>query len=170
MIARTLTQMATLAILALPQNLAAETLPAPTGEVLLTITGEITQTNDGDAALFDRAMLETLDPVTFTTSTIWTEGPQEFTGVPLKTLMETVGAEADSLAATAVNDYAVKIPDSDWIEGGPIVAYLQNGAPMSLREKGPLWVVYPFDGNPGFQNEVTYSRAIWQLDRIEVAD
>ncbi|MCA0919815.1 oxidoreductase [Pseudooceanicola nanhaiensis] len=170
MIAQTFTRMATLAFLALPQGLAADPLPTPTGEVLLTVSGSITNTNDGDATLFDRAMLEALDPVTFTTTTIWTEGPQEFTGVSLKTLMETVGAEAASLSATAVNDYAVKIPDSDWVDGGPIVAFLQNGASMSLREKGPLWVVYPFDDNAKYQNEVTYSRAIWQLDRIEVAD
>jgi hypothetical protein len=40
--------------------------------------------------------------------------------------------------------------------------------PMSVREKGPLWVIYPFDDVPEYQNETIYSRSIWQLDRIEV--
>ena len=41
---------------------------------------------------------------------------------------------------------------------------------MSLRDKGPLWIVYPFDSNPSYSTEVTYARSIWQLDRIEVLD
>jgi hypothetical protein len=39
---------------------------------------------------------------------------------------------------------------------------------MSLREKGPLWIIYPFDSSPEYQTELTYSRSIWQLNRIEV--
>ena len=43
-----------------------------------------------------------------------------------------------------------------------------NGEIMSLRDKGPLWVIYPYDQNAAYRSEVTYSRSIWQLDRIEV--
>ncbi len=39
---------------------------------------------------------------------------------------------------------------------------------MSVREKGPLWIVYPYSSSPEFQNEVIYSRSIWQLNRITV--
>jgi hypothetical protein len=48
------------------------------------------------------------------------------------------------------------------------VAYLRNGAEMSMRDKGPLWIVYPYDAKPDYQSELIYSRSIWQLDRIEV--
>jgi len=53
---------------------------------------------------------------------------------------------------------------------GTIVAYQLNGAPMSRRNKGPLWIVYPFDQNVDYQNETTYSRSIWQLAHIVVID
>lgn len=149
---------------------AAQDLPAPEGEPILTVTGAIGVTNDGDAAVFDRAMLEGLDPVQIETETIWTDGVQTFTGVPLARLMEAVDAEGAILSATAINDYAVEIPRSDWVEDGPILAYLNNGTPMSVRDKGPLWVIYPYDDNPDYQTEVVYSRSIWQLDRIEVTD
>ena len=66
------------------------------------------------------------------------------------------------------HDYAVEIPVSDSVEDGPILAYELNGAPMSVRDKGPLWLVYPYDQNPEYRSEVIYSRSIWQLDRIEV--
>ena len=39
---------------------------------------------------------------------------------------------------------------------------------MSVREKGPLWIVYPYDSNIAFQTETIYARSIWQLDRISI--
>ncbi len=157
-------------VLLVPGRAPAGDLPAPAGEVLLTVSGRIARTNDGDRAAFDRAMLEALGPVTFTTTTPWTEGPVAFTGVTLAAVAEAVGAEGDVFEATAINDYAVVIPRTDWVEGGPIIAYLANGEPMSVRDKGPLWVVYPFDGTPAYRSEVSYSRSIWQLNRLVVAD
>lgn len=151
-----------------PHSLLAKDLPMPEGDVLLTVTGAIKNTNAGEAAIFDRAMLEALPTVTIRTHTIWTEGLQTFTGVPLVDLAEAVGTDAEKLRATAVNDYAVTIPGEDWVEGGPIIAYLNNGAPMRLRDKGPLWVIYPYDSKAAYQSEVAYSRSIWQLDRIEM--
>ncbi len=151
-----------------PLSARASDLAPPTGEVLLSVTGDIANTNADGAALFDRAMLEALPSVTIQTQTIWTEGLQTFTGVQLVDLAAYVGTDAESLRATAVNDYAVSIPSEDWVDGGPILAYLNNGAPMSLRDKGPLWVIYPYDSKPAYQSEVAYSRSIWQLDRIEM--
>lgn len=72
------------------------------------------------------------------------------------------------LTARAINDYSVEIPLADAVEGGPIVAYERNGAVMSLRDKGPLWIVYPFDSDPAYQTEAIYSRSIWQLEEITV--
>lgn len=145
-------------------------LPVPAGEVMLTVSGDIDITNGDGVAQFDRDMLEALPSATIATSTIWTEGVVEFTGVRLKTLLDVVGATDGTLSATAINDYAVDIPVSDAVEDGPIIAYQMNGAPMSVRDKGPLWVVYPYDENPRYRTEVIYSRSIWQLDRIILSD
>ncbi|SET89603.1 molybdopterin-dependent oxidoreductase [Paracoccus homiensis] len=146
----------------------AHALEPATDEVVLTVSGEISEANADGAAQFDLSMLEGLDPVTVETSTIWTDGVQSFEGVPLATLLKAVGADGAMLRASAINDYAVEIPVEDAVEGGPIVAYLLNGEPMSVRDKGPLWIVYPFDSAPEYQTEQVYSRSIWQLDRIEV--
>lgn len=146
----------------------AQPLAAPQGEVVLTVTGAISQTNSGDGAVFDMEMLQALPAESFATSTIWTEGESEFTGVPLVALLDAVGAEGRVVRATAINDYAIEIPVADAVPGGPIVAYARDGAPMSLRDKGPLWVVYPYDANPDYQSETIYSRSIWQLDRLEL--
>lgn len=150
--------------------LSAAELAAPKGEIILTLLGAITSQNAEDAAVFDADMLAALPVVEFTTGTIWTEGPQTFVGVSMADLLAHVGATGSSIAATAINDYAVEIPVSDIAEGAPIVAYLMNGETMSVRDKGPLWVVYPYDSDDAFQSEVVYSRSIWQLDRIVVSE
>ena len=143
-------------------------LPTPEGEVILTISGLIFCTNEGDTAAFDLEMLTRFESRTIETETIWTEGLQVFTGVPLETLLEAVGSHGQVLFASAINDYAVEFPVDDWAGSAPVVAYHANGAPMSVRSKGPLWIVYPFDEAPFFQTEVIMARSIWQLDRIEV--
>lgn len=148
----------------------AEPLPEPEGEVVLTISGRIEFTNADGTARFDRAMLEALPQTSFTTGTIWTEGRSEFTGVELDDLLARVGAEGETLHAMALNDYKVDVPVSDARDGGPILAYRMDGEHMTTREKGPLWIVYPFDDNPDYRSEVIYSRSIWQLDRIQVLE
>ncbi|MBB93407.1 MAG: oxidoreductase [Rhodobacteraceae bacterium] len=145
-------------------------LAAPEGRVLLTVSGEISNTNAEGAAAFDMDMLQDLPAETVQTTTIWTEGEQTFVGVHLSALLDHVGAAQVTIHATAINDYAVDIPHDDWSDEGPVLAYLRNGEPMSLRDKGPLWIIYPFDSDASFRTEVIYSRSIWQLDRIIVGD
>jgi hypothetical protein len=68
----------------------------------------------------------------------------------------------------AVNDYLVEVPVTDAVDGGPIIAYAVDGAQMSLRDKGPLWLIYPYDSDAKYRTEEIYARSIWQLDRINV--
>ncbi|GHC50621.1 oxidoreductase [Gemmobacter tilapiae] len=136
--------------------------------MVLTVTGLIGATNGEGAATFDLAMLEALDRKTFATTTIWTEGQQVLSGVPLVELLAHLKIKGRTLKVTAVNDYSIEVPISDAVQGGPILAYLNNGQRMTLRDKGPLWLVYPYDQNPAYQSETIYARSVWQLDRIEV--
>ncbi len=160
--------LAFLAVSAAP--LWADDLVSPKGDVILTVTGLLQKTNADDSAEFDLEMLEALDNTTIETSTIWTEGDHVFQGVSLAVLAEELGIEGTALRATAINDYTVEIPLSDAVVGGAIVAYMMDGKPMSVRDKGPLWVIYPYDSNADYRSEVVYSRSIWQLDRIEAVN
>ena len=138
------------------------------GEVILTLSG--TSPSDGHQinATYDLAALQALPKTSFTTATMWTEGPQQFEGVLLKDLLDLQGVTTGTVQAAAINDYVIEIPVADAVVGGPIIAYALNGAPMSLRDKGPLWIVYPYDQNSDYQSEVVYSRSIWQLNRLTV--
>lgn len=118
---------------------------------------------------FSRAEIEALPVTRFATSTLWTEGVVEFAGVSLKDFLAEIGVAEGRLSAVAINDYAIEIPVSDAVAGGPLIAYEMNGRAMSPREKGPLWIVYPYDSNVDYQSETIYSRSIWQLARIDVS-
>lgn len=133
-------------------------------EVLMTIT-----TADGPRE-YDLEALQTLPQTSFATTTLWTEGEQEFTGVLLSDLLADAGITEGRILATAINDYAVEIPLDEIDDIAPIVAYHLNGETMSVRDKGPLWIVYPYDMSVEYQTEINYSRSIWQLDRIVQAD
>lgn len=133
--------------------------------VLLTVTGP----DGAEVKSYDLAALEALGATSFDTTTIWTEGMQTFTGVSLVTLFKDIGATEGSVNAIAINNYSAPIPVTDAVEDGPILAYLANGKPMSVRDKGPLWVVYPYDSKADYQSETIYSRSIWQLDRLQLS-
>lgn len=146
----------------------AENSLAAEGDAILTVTGESLTTNAEETLILDRQMMAALPAITFETSTIWTDGIHTFTGVSLADFANAVGMKNGHFLATAINDYTVEIPVTDAVENGPIIAYLMDGAEMSVRDKGPLWVIYPYDGDAEYRTEVIYSRSIWQLDRLEI--
>jgi len=167
---QTLARLACAALLALAAvtPATADGLPEPSGQVLLSVGGAIAVTNAPGEARFDRAMLEAMPVTGFETGTIWTDGRSSFAGVALSDLLAALGAEGRVLRATALNDYSVEIPAADAVPGGPIVAYHLDGAEMSVRDKGPLWIVYPYDSAAAYRSETIYSRSIWQLHRLDI--
>ena len=105
----------------------------------------------------------------FTTSTIWTTDKQDFTGIWMHTFLETFDASEAKIELLAVNDYRIQLSVDAFTPNSALLAYEHNGAPMSPRKYGPLWVVYNYDSNPRFRTETVYSQSIWQLDRIVIS-
>ena len=132
----------------------------PDDEVVLTVSGA------GDAVALSINDLRAIAEATIETSTIWTDGVQVFTGIPLDAFVRHFQVTDGDLVATALNDYEIRMPVADALQEGPIIAYLRNGETMSVRDKGPLWLVYPYDARPEYQTEIFHSRSIWQLDKI----
>jgi len=146
----------------------AGSLAVPTDKPILTITGKIGTTNKDDAAQFDRAMLEALGMVTVETTTPWYNGPVKFEGVSLDKLMKQVGATGERVSVVALNDYSSEIPIEDFSKYGVILALKRNGEYMPVRDKGPLFIIYPFDSNPELKSQTFYGRSVWQVAKIVV--
>ncbi len=147
---------------------AARALERPSGTVVLTVRGRVRSPNDGQAAQFDMPMLERLPQTSFTTRTPWYSAPRKFTGPLLRDVLAAAGAQGQLLRAVALNDYWVEIPFDDAQRLDVIVARLLDDRPMAVRDKGPLFVIYPFDANPELKSPVYYNRSAWQLRTIDV--
>ena len=143
-------------------------LPRPRGNPILTISGAIAKTNDGQAATLDLEMLERLPRESFTTKTPWHDGETRFTGVRLDRLLELVGAQGTRVTARALNDYVTTIPIEDFTRFGTLLAYQRDGKYMSIREKGPLFIIYPFDRHRELQTQTYFGRSAWQVSSIVV--
>ncbi len=123
---------------------------------------------DGVERTYSREALEAMRQVSYRTSTIWTDGVIEFRGVPLSEVLKVAGVTAGRIVLRASNDYSAEMPMSAVTSDIPMIAMKMDGKPMTLREKGPLWLVYPYDLADAYQSEVVYTRSVWQLVKIEV--
>lgn len=123
--------------------------------------------DEGTARIITIDMMRDHEVVKISTTTPWTEGIQEFVGIPVSALLDGLSGTFE-LALTAINDYTVTIPSSGIDPMVPVIAFERNGEAMSVRDKGPFWLIYPFDDSPEFRTESMMSRSIWQLSKIEI--
>lgn len=143
-------------------------LAVPVEKKILTITGKIANTNDGDTAVFDRPMLEAIGTDGFKTVTPWYGEEVRFEGVRMDALMRHVGATGESVLATALNDFSTELPVSDFSRYGVLLALKRDGNYMPVRDKGPLFIVYPYDSSPELKAQKFFSRSAWQVTKLLV--
>lgn len=80
--------------------------------------------------------------------------------------MDLVGAKGQSVRVLALNDYTTLIPMDDFYKFPVIMALKMNGEYMRVRDKGPLFIVYPYDSSAELQNQIYYSRSAGKFLRL----
>lgn len=139
----------------------------PQGRVLLTLSGAVDETSSNQELKFDLAMLNQLPQHYVTTHNPWTKGRHTYQGFSALDLFPHLNINNSTLQVTALNEYMTEIPLSDFVDNGAIFATHIDGVPMSVRNLGPIMVIYPFDENEDLKSEMYYGRSIWQVDRIK---
>jgi len=151
-----------------PAHAQEDMLPAPEGEIILTIAGQIAQTNLDASAVFDEAMLANLPSAVLETTTVVTDGLRQFDGFLMRDLLTLVGAQGETVTATALNDYVIDIPVEDFERFDVLVATHMDGERLLPSDMGPLWIVYPRDDHAQLQDIRYDYRWVWQLVRLDV--
>jgi len=134
------------------------------GPAVLTVGGRSARRT------FDLATIERLPQRTLMATTPWYASARRFGGPLLRDVLAAAGVPADAAGTArcvALNDYKVDIPLDDLRRFDVVLAHQIDGKPMSVREKGPLFVIYPFDDRPELRTSIYYGRCIWQLKAIE---
>lgn len=122
----------------------------------------------GKKVSFSADDLLALPQKTIATHTMVTDGVHEFQGPLLRDVLAVGGFGGDMIEATALNDYLSRFPVSDIYDYDVIVAIRMDGQIMSVRDKGPFWIVYPRDDYHELQDMRYDGRWVWQLNRIHV--
>jgi hypothetical protein len=133
-------------------------------EALLTIVDRA----NGVRTELTRIDLDALPQHQIETHTDFTNGLTVFRGARVTDALALAGIVAtEELQMVAANDYAVRVPFSDFVSYGVLLATEMNGEQLTLRNRGPIWLMYPLDTYPELNSSTYNDRLIWQLVRIE---
>jgi hypothetical protein len=151
-----------------PSLTAGAAIPAPTGDVVLRVTGRIRSSNvPGQTAVaFDLPTLESLGVVEFRTTDIVTDQQERtFRGVLMRDVLSAVGVEdgATTLAARALDGYSIDIALADPRDYAVLIATQRDGEYLTLETFGPIRTIYPPDTNVDWDE-----RWIWSIAELDV--
>lgn len=90
-------------------------------------------------------------------------------GPLMRDLLKAAGVDGTTALGVALDKYEVEIPTRDFVDYDVIAAIEVDGKRLSVREKGPAWIVYPSVDNPSLKADPVYeARSIWQLKELTV--
>lgn len=133
-------------------------------EAVLTVANSLT----GAEVSLSESELMALPQATVNTKNEFVDDMTAFQGPLGRDVLALVEGGGDTVVLTAVNDYAVEVPISDFMDYDVVFAMSADGEKFSRRDKGPIWVVYPMSDHEELQDPVYNARLIWQLVKVEI--
>ncbi|MBR2655613.1 MAG: oxidoreductase [Loktanella sp.] len=134
-------------------------------DAILTVNSDA----DGRSVSFTYEELLALPQTEFRTGTIWTSDVDSYAGPTLAAVLDAAEVSHGDLRIYAINDYNVEFPADKISTDAPVLAVQVNGKPFSIREKGPIWLLFPFDDDDSYRTEDHFALSVWQLQQIDVS-
>jgi len=129
---------------------------------------------DGTTAkTYSLEQLDALDQTAYVTKNPFIDGTSEFSGPLARVVLADAGQDMPKgaqLRVVAINDYKIDVPVSEILDFDVMLATRRDGETMSLREKGPIWIMYPISDNAELEDEAINSRLVWQLKSIQIVE
>lgn len=128
----------------------------------LTVTGKMGEKH------YSLASLEALGMYQLSTHTFWPEDDGNYQGVLLTDLLKDVGLKGlTGIQISAIDGFSQVIPKEDWQNWPLLLATRRDNAPISLRKKGPIRLMYPRDMDKKLEDGIYRLRWIWMINKIE---
>ena len=135
----------------------------------LMASPQITVSNGSESRVFDRNELEAFPQTTIITTSPYFDGEVEFSGPTLARLVETLGLSGHSkIVLKALNNYEVGADLEELLSLDAIVATRRESKTMSVRDRGPFWIMLPLSERPELNKEDYHRFMVWQLSGIEL--
>ncbi len=140
-------------------------MKAPVGAVVLTIAGNVTNTNRSaydekrdvflkyherafdNAFAFDRAMLEALGVVEIRIEYEDWGGPITFSGPRLADVLKAAGCRGGPLATLTLDGFGTEISAAEVEARGWVLATRADHRPHDIGGRGPLWLIFDPPGD-----------------------
>ncbi len=129
---------------------AGDKIPAPTGDVILTVTGKIGTNNSDNAIKMDLKTVESVGLVDYKVLDPFEKKDATFRGPLLGNLLDLwqVSKDVTKPHIVALNDYTVDVPLVELRKYPVIFAVQQNGQYVPVATRGPAMLVFPYKAIP----------------------
>lgn len=145
---------------------AGDPIPAPDREPILEISGLISNPNQSDVLIVDLPTLEHMPLVELRAFEPFENREMTFEGVLMSDLMAIAGVDPTASEAhfTALDDYEIDIPLTEFARSNVLLATKADGEHMSVEDGGPIRIIFPAGSELG-ENPDAW---IWNVETIVV--
>lgn len=157
---------------------AGQAIPAPRGEIILSVTGKINarqasaslNPEPGDRVVMDRTSLEAVGVVEYDVKDPFESKSSRFRGVLMRDLLNQwqVSPEASQVTFIALNDYHITIPIQLLRQYPVLLALEQDGVVMQPDYRGPAMIVMPHEQYRSVRELAEKNYWIWQVTQIQI--
>jgi hypothetical protein len=96
------------------------------------------------------------------------EGFHQWRGISLQDLLKLADSPGEHLRIQALNGYYTVMPRSDVARYNPVLANHRDGIKLSIRDKGPFILIYPFQQYDELNQQTYMNRSVWQINEIHI--
>ncbi len=93
---------------------------------------------------------------------------QEVGGPLLRDVLSAAGVSGSKITARALDGYELDIPIEDVQNYDVLAATEVDGKTLSVRDRGPAWIVYPTVDHPELKDALYEARSVWQIKELIV--
>lgn len=90
------------------------------------------------------------------------------TGIEIRKFVAANDLQGNNLHVTALDGYEMDLPREDIDKYPVLFGFMVDGQPLSVRQKGPAWIIYPVSDHKELDDPAFEARSVWQLKSIEI--
>lgn len=130
---------------------------------IIKLDGSILTLTDADLKLVGEVTIET--PLVGDDKS---EVIHRVTGPRMADVLRHFSIKGEIADAVALDAYRIDIPVDDAMNYDVVLATSIDGKKLGVRDRGPVWVIYPLKDHPELQTPMYEARSIWQLKELRM--